>query len=87
MKLHPFIDDVASQADDILAGITDRAEARSSIADFVALEHPRFSPADRKAITDGVMAILENEGFFGERFVDSFDADQNADDDSAEDSR
>ncbi len=82
MKLRPFIDEVASQADDILSGITGRTEARTSLTEFVTLEYPRFAPADRKAVVEGVMAILEDEGFFGERFVDSFDADQNPDDDS-----
>lgn len=85
MHLRPFIDDIASQADDILAGVTDRTDARTSIAEFIALEYPKFPAADRKAITDGVMFILEDEGFFGERFVDSFDADQNTDEDSAPD--
>ncbi len=85
MNLRPFIDDVASQADDILTGVTDRTEARTSISDFIALEYPKFPAADRKSITDGVMFILEDEGFFGERFVDSFDADQNTDEDSAPD--
>jgi arginine/ornithine N-succinyltransferase beta subunit len=31
------------------------------------------------------MAILEDEGFFGERFVDSFDADQDPDTESDRD--
>lgn len=82
MKLRPFIDEIASQADDILSGITDRSEARTSLAEFVELEHPRFSPADRKGVVDGVMAVLDSEGFFGERYVDSFDADQNQDEES-----
>jgi len=85
MNLRPFIDDVASQADEILTGVTERTEARTSISEFIALEYPKFPAADRKSVTDGVMLILEDEGFFGERFVDSFDADQNTDEDSAPD--
>jgi hypothetical protein len=85
MKLRPFIDEVASQADDILAGITNRAEARSSIAEFISMDYPKLPPGDRKTVVDGVMAILEDEGFFGERFVDSFDADQDPDTESDRD--
>ena len=33
-------------------------------------------PADRRLIADHVMAILEDEDFFCERYADSFDADQ-----------
>lgn len=81
MNLRPIIDDIAGQADDFLAGCTDRAQARAGILEFLTLEHPRLVPADRRLIADQVMAILEEEGFFAERFVDSFDADQTPEDD------
>ena len=80
MNLRPIIDDIAGQADDFLAGCTDRAQARTGIAEFLTMEHPRLVAADRKLVTDHVMAFLEDEDFFSERFVDSFDADQNASD-------
>jgi hypothetical protein len=76
MNLRPLIDDIASQADDFLAGCQDRAQARAGISEFLALEHPRLRPADRKLVIDQVMAVLEEEDVFPERFVDSFDADQ-----------
>jgi hypothetical protein len=82
MHLRPLIDEIASQADDFLAGILDRSQARASTDEFIQLDYPRLAAADRKRVVDGVMAILEDEGFFGERFVDSFDADQNTDEDS-----
>lgn len=82
MNLRPLIDDVASQADDFLAGIRDRTLARAEIAEFVALDFPKLHDADRKLVVDGVMAVLDDESFFGERFVDSFDTDQDFDRDS-----
>lgn len=81
MNLRPIIDDIAGQADDFLADCKDRAQARAGISEFLTLEHPRLVSADRKVITEHVMAILEEEDFFPERFADSFDADQNASDD------
>ncbi len=78
MNLRPIIDDIAGQADDLLAGCTDRTQARAALAEFLDLEHPRLPAADRKIVTDHVMAILEDEDFFATRFVDSFDADQDA---------
>lgn len=80
MNLRPIIDDIAGQADDFLADYKDRAQARAGIAEFLTLEHPRLVSADRKVITEHVMAILEEEGFFPDRYMDSFDADQNASD-------
>jgi len=79
MNLRPIIDDIAAQTDDFLADCTDRARARAGIAEFLALEHPRLAAADRKTVTDQVIAILEEEDFFSTRYVDSFDADQDAD--------
>jgi hypothetical protein len=76
MNLRPIIDDIASQADEFLADCTDRTQARAGITEFLALEHPRLQAADRKIVTDHVLAILEEEDFFATRFVDSFDADQ-----------
>ena len=81
MNLRPIIDDIAGQADDFLAGCADRAQARAGVFEFLTLEHPRLAPADRRLIADQVMAILEEEDFFSERFVDSFDPDQNSEGD------
>jgi len=80
MNLSPFIDEVALQAEDILAGIKDRLQARASLDEFVSLDYPKLDPTHRKKVVADVMAVLESDGVFGERFVDSFDADQNADD-------
>jgi hypothetical protein len=82
MNLRPIIDEVASQADDFLVSINDRTQARGSIDDFVAQDYPKLRQDDRKTVVHAVLAILEDEGFFGERFVDSFDSDQNTEEDS-----
>ncbi len=85
MNLRPIIDDIASQADAFLADRPDRARARADIAEFIRLEHPRLVSADRKLVATHVMAFLEDEDFFPERYVDSFDADQNPPDDPDDD--
>jgi hypothetical protein len=69
MNLRPIIDDIASQADDFLAGTTDRRHARAGIEEFITLEHPGLSPVDRKKVADGVMAALAEEDFFATEFV------------------
>lgn len=64
MDLRPIIDDIASRADDFLAGAENRKEARAGIDELINADHPQLSPGDRQKIAEGVMAILENEGFF-----------------------
>jgi hypothetical protein len=64
MDLRPIIDDIASRADDFLAGAANRKEARAGIDELINAAHARLSPGDRQKIAEGVMAILENEGFF-----------------------
>ena len=69
MELPAIIADIASRADEFLTGASDRARARAGIEDYITLDHPDLSPADRKIIVDGVMAGLEAEDFFGVEFV------------------
>ncbi len=64
MDLSSIIDEIASQADDFLARAANRKEARAGIDELVNTDYPRLSPVDRKKVAEGVMAILENEGFF-----------------------
>jgi hypothetical protein len=64
MDLHSIVDEIASQADDFLAGSADRKEARAGIEELLNADYPRLSPAERRKVADDVMAILENEGFF-----------------------
>lgn len=55
---------LCDEADELLAGVTQRTEARAALAETVNLRHGRLPPADKKAIIDQTMRILENEGFF-----------------------
>jgi len=74
MNLRPIIDEIASQADDFLAGVTDRKEARAGIEELITMDYPQLSPADRKLVADSVMAVLEDESFFNGGFAGhSFD--------------
>ncbi len=64
MNLRAVMDEIASQADDFLAGAANRKEARAGIDELVNADYPQLSPAERKQVAEGVMGILENEGFF-----------------------
>jgi hypothetical protein len=64
MDLRPIISEIASQADDFLEGVTDRAQARAGIAEFITMDYPQLSAPDRKTVSDAVMAVLEDESFF-----------------------
>ena len=63
MDLSSIIDEIASQADDFLASAANRREARAGIDELVNTDYPRLSPGDHKKVVEGVMAILEQEGF------------------------
>jgi hypothetical protein len=69
MSLSAIIDEIALQADDFLAGLTDRAHARAGIAELLTMDYADLVAADRATVTDGVMAVLEAEDFFGTAFV------------------
>ncbi len=64
MELNGIIAEVCAQADDFLAGVTRRDEAKAGIAELLTIHHPGLNPADRHAITEQSMRILEREGFF-----------------------
>jgi hypothetical protein len=69
IDLRPIIEEIASQADDFLAGRTDRAHARAGIAEMLTLDYVDLTSEEKKKVTDGVMALLEQEDFFGTEFV------------------
>ncbi len=82
LDLRPIIDDIAHQADDFLAGASNRKQGRAGIEEFLTLEHPTLGAADRKLVVDGVMAVLEAEDFFDAEFVgDPFADDTREDED------
>lgn len=61
--------DIASRAEDFLAGIRDRAQARTGIAEELTLEYPGLDPTARAAIINGVIRVLDDADFFGIEFV------------------
>ncbi len=64
MDLRSVIDEIASRADDFLAGAASRKEARAGIDELLNADYAPLSPAERRQVAEGVMRILENEGFF-----------------------
>jgi len=80
MTLAHLIADIASRADDFLAGATSREQGRAGIAEYINLEHFHLTPEQRKQVTEGVMQVLEAEDFFGTEFVgDPFKDDEASD--------
>ena len=79
--LRPIIAEIASRADDFLAGTTDRAQARAGIAQLLTMDYGQLEAPDRTIVIAGVMSALEEEDFFGTEFVgDPFrDDDEDAD--------
>jgi hypothetical protein len=77
VNLQAIIAEIADQADEFLAGVTDRAQARAGIAEQINLDYFTLNPVDRKTVTEGVMAVLEAEEYFGtEFFGDPFKDDE-----------
>ncbi len=64
MNLTPIIDEIADQADDFLEGVVSLDQARAAISEMVTMHHPGFAPTDRLAVIEGVMSVLQEEGFF-----------------------
>lgn len=80
--LRPIIDDIASRADDFLAGTRDRAQARAGIEEVLTMDYPELPPPDRTIIVAGVMTVLEDEDFFGTEFVGDPFTDNDEEDDN-----
>ena len=81
--LRPIIDDIANRADDFLDGSPDRAHARAGIEEVVTMDYPTLNPMDRATVVAGVMAVLNEEDFFGIEFVgDPFRDDPEAETDA-----
>jgi hypothetical protein len=81
MNLRPIIDEIASQADDFLDGVTSREQARAGIAELLTMDYAGLNAADRKLVSDHVMTVLEDESFFNGGYAGfSFDDESEADD-------
>lgn len=77
IDLRPIVEEIASQADDFLAGASDRAQARAGISELITLDYFGLTQAQRAKVTADVMAVLEAEDFFGtEYFGNPFEDDE-----------
>jgi hypothetical protein len=64
MELKAIISEICDQADDFLADVMKRDEARAGIAEWLTINHVKLPPADKKAVIEQSMRILDQEGFF-----------------------
>lgn len=64
MDLNSIVDDIADRADDFLEGATSREQAQAGVSEMITVNYPELDGADRAEVIKGVMAILEEEGFF-----------------------
>lgn len=69
MNLDAITAEIVDQADEFLAGITDRAAVRAAIARLIDADYFTLPPADQKVLTENVIATLEADEFFGIEFV------------------
>lgn len=80
VNLRPIIDEIADRADDFLADVSDRSQARAGISELLTMDYPELNPTDRGTVVAGVMAVLEDEDFFGTEYVgDAFKDDDDED--------
>ncbi|MEZ5278568.1 MAG: hypothetical protein R3F07_19455 [Opitutaceae bacterium] len=64
MDLELIINETADQADDILAEVTSRKEARPVLTEYLKENHPELDPDDRLIVMARVLQILDEEEFF-----------------------
>lgn len=74
MNVQAIINTTADDADEFLAGISTMTEARAAIREHLKARHPELTPDESTRATAGILAILEEEGFFdGTAGAESFD--------------
>ncbi len=64
MDVKSIVDQICDEADDFLAGVGKRDEAKAGIAEWLTMHHLRLPAADKKVVIDQAMRVLDNEGFF-----------------------
>lgn len=65
--LNQIIGAVADDADDFLADVTSRAEARAAIRAYLDENYPELGEADVPRVVAGLIVLLDDEGFFDTR--------------------
>jgi len=78
VDLNQIIGAAADDADNFLAHVTTRAEARAAIRAYLTENHPDLKDADVPRVVAGLMVVLDDESFFDVRepreFFESDDA-------------
>lgn len=64
MDLRVIVNEICDQADDFLADVTKRDEAKAGISEWLTMHYAKLPPADKKAVVDQTMRVLDEEGFF-----------------------
>jgi hypothetical protein len=64
MDLNSLVSQICDQADDFLGEVRKRDEAKAGIAEWLTIHHLKLPPADKKAVIEQAMRILDKEGFF-----------------------
>lgn len=64
MNLQAIIAAAADEADEFLSGVNNAAEARPAIQEWLADNHPELAADDRQKVLQGLVALLDREGFF-----------------------
>ena len=64
MELRSIISEICDQADDFLAGVSRRDEAKAGIAEWLTIYHVTLPPPDKQAVIEQSLRILDEEGFF-----------------------
>lgn len=64
MNTQSIANEICDQADEFLAGVPKREDARAGIAEYLTIHHASLAPDEKRAIADQAMQILDEEGFF-----------------------
>jgi hypothetical protein len=64
MNVQDIINAAADDADDFLAGVSSMTEARPAIREYLKAHNHKLTPTDEARVIAGLLAILEEEGFF-----------------------
>jgi len=59
-----IVTDICDHADEFLAGVTKRADAKAGIEEWLTIHHLQLHPDERAVIIREAMGVLESEEFF-----------------------
>lgn len=64
MEIKSIVSDICDHADEFLAGVTKRADAKAGIEEWLTIHHLSLQPDERAVIIRHAMDVLEHEEFF-----------------------